>query len=429
MVFDRAIAKGNWKRPLDLSLPSTYQGELHVPFSRHVRQLNRIPSDTSFPQYAHLPVELQLRVLYFCDQPTMFQLMHTSRQARTEARKLFFSNLDTWYHVEASWLLSGGHAGCTTYDIDFLTHVEQIYLDFDWMNERTWMNDEGLDHWVGKEDDAIATGYGGMHERMQDFWRTLQQRLPRVKHVILGDDHDRSDYHDGRLPPDVYQKVGQMCPPGISVSVDLVQGDGSTKSRLKRVRWQLVTVKEDVSTNASQEWKLCSNRNETSIIPPNKVFSGPVGAFLEYFTRGKDVNCQRRAIRIHRIAATEKLHFDRCYEPFSCTAPDCNVHFTQPEEYTTHVIRTKHDKHYALPEYVETLFTENDERLKRLSEINDEGEQTFLEWWSEYGSEKRCAAEKEFTHQLEHDPLYAQDKPVSEHKMLKMVYACIDQVY
>lgn len=291
------------------------------------------------------------------------------------------------------------------------------------------MNEEGLDHWVGKEEDAIATAYGGMNERMQDFWRTVQQRLPRVKYLILGDDQDRSDYHDGRLPPNVYKKVGQMCPPDISVSVDLVQGDGSTNRRMKRAQWQLNTTKGDASTNALQEWKPCSSRRGLSIIPPNKVFCGPVGAFLDYFVRGNEVDRQKRAIRIHRIAAIEKLHFDGLHKPFSCAAPDCNVRFDQPEEYTTHVIPTRHDKYQDLPEPFKTLFAENDDRLKRLSDIEREKEHSFLAWWGEYGSDKRCVAEKEYVYQLEHDPLYAQDKPVLEHEMLKMIHACIDQMY
>ncbi|KAF1929751.1 uncharacterized protein M421DRAFT_91562 [Didymella exigua CBS 183.55] len=312
------------------------------------------------------------------------------------------------------------------YDMDFLTCVERLCVDFGWMNKRTWIIEEGFGHWVGEEEDAIATAYGGMNERMQDFWRTVHQRVPQVKHVILDDDQDRSDYHDGRLPPDVYKNVGQMCPLGISALVDLVQGDGSINRRTNRVLWQLVTTKGDASTDVSQEWKLYPSRSEPSITPPNKIYRGPVGAFLDYFTRGNEVNRQKRAIRIHRIAVMEKLHFNGSQDPFSCEAPDCNVQFAQPEEYTTHVIPTIYDKYHALPGPVEKLFAENDERFKRLSDIESKREQSFLEWWGEYGSEKRCMAEKEYVHQLEHYPYYAQDKPALEHKTLKMIHACIN---
>lgn len=127
----RAIAKGNRKRPLDLSIPCTHQGEILVPFSRYICPLGSTTSEGSFPQYCQLPAELQLRVLHFCDQPSQFQFIHTSRDVRSEAKRLFFSHLDTWYHVEAAWLPSGSYAGHTIYDLDFLACAEQINVDFD----------------------------------------------------------------------------------------------------------------------------------------------------------------------------------------------------------------------------------------------------------------------------------------------------------
>lgn len=347
--------------------------------------------------------------------------MHTSSHTRVEVRKLFFSDLDTWYYINADWLLTGGDAGDTINDMDFMASVEQVYVDFGWMDERTWMNEEGRDHWVGTEEEAVATSYGGMNEQMQKFWRTVQLRFPRIKHVVLGDDHDRSDYHDGRLPPDVYNKVAQMCPPGISVSVDLVQGDGSTNGRLQRVFWQLITTQKDASKEILTEWDLCSRRCDLIVKPPHKVLAGPAGALMDYVSRGVAISDQTRAIRVYRIAAMEKLHFDGSHEPFTCAAQSCNVQFSQPEEYTTHVIASKHDKHHTLPEQIEKLFVENDARIDRLCDIKTEREQSLCEWWGAEGSEKRCAAEKELIHQLEQDPLYAQDKPVSEHKILKMM--------
>jgi hypothetical protein len=428
----RAIAKGNWKRPLDLSIPCTLQGELLVPFSRYIGPLNSTTSKTSFTQYSQLPVELQLRILHFCDQPSLFQLMHTSRDARSEAKKLFFSHPDTWYHVKSFWLLSGGYAGHTIHDLDFLACAEQVYVDFDWMMERTWMNEEALDHWVGTEDEAVATACGGMNERMQDFWRTVRKCLPRAKHIILGDDHDRSDYDDGQLPPDVYRKVGQMCPSDIKVSVDLVRGDGSTESRMERVMWQLITIQEDSgsTTEAVHDWKPHPTRSVRNVIPPKKAFQGPVGTFLDYHTLWSDITYQKRAIRIHRRAAIEKLHFDGLHNPFKCPIPNCDAHFQQAEEYTTHMIATEHDRGERrydppeLPEPIEMLFTKNKERLDNLLAVRKTKEQSFLEWCGKPGSEKRRAAEKEFMHQLEHDPLYAQppDTPISEHWLLKQVH-------
>lgn len=423
----RAIADGNWKRPLDFSLHSSHQGELRVPFSRHVRQPSSTTSGGSFEQYAKLPAELQLRILHLCDAATTFQLMHTSRHTRTEAKKLFFADPETWYYVDADWLLKGGYYGHTSYDLDFLACTEQLNVDFGWMHERTWMNEAGSSEWTGTEEEAVATAFGGMDERIQDFWRTVKHRLPRLKHIILSDDHDRwENPHELQLPPAIYRKVGQMCPSSIKVSVYLLQGDGSTNRRMQRKLWRRVNKECVTYVNAIQEWDLCTNHPELNVIPPYKIFRGPVGIFDDSYARVSDVAYQKKAIRVYRIAAMERHHFYESHKPFGCSATNCDAWFEQPEEYTSHVIQTKHDKTTKLPEPIEFSFAENDERLERLTKIAHEIERPFLEWWGKYGSEKRSVAEKEFIHQLEHDPLYAQDKPVLEHPQLHAIYRSLD---
>lgn len=200
----RAIAEGNWQRPLDFSLHSTRQGELSVPFPRHVRRFDPAASNASFRHFAKLPVELQLRIFHFCDPATVFRLMHTSHYMRTEAKKLFFSDPEAWYHVDAGWLLRGGYAAHTEYNLEFLACVERLNVDFGWMTERTWMTQEGSSEWGGTEEEAVAAAFGGMDECMRDFWRAIQYRLPKLQHIILSDDKDRSEAPDDiQLPPDV----------------------------------------------------------------------------------------------------------------------------------------------------------------------------------------------------------------------------------
>jgi hypothetical protein len=426
----RAIADGNWQRPLDLSLHSTHQGELQVPFARHVRQMNPTIPQANFQQYINLPAELQLEIFGFCDQATIFQLIHTSRQTRAEAKQLFFSSPETWYYVEAEWLLRGGYAAHTNRDLGFLACIERLNVDFGWMHERTWMNEDMSYEWVGTEEEAVATAYGGMDECIQNFWRTVKLRLPQLKHIILSDDHDRwDDSRDLHQPPAIYRKVGQMSPSGIDVYVFLVQGDGSLNRRMQRRLWRRVNSKGSPNTNETSEWKLCANHPGPNVIPPYKIFRGPVGLHDDSYARFSDIAHQRRAIRAHRIAAMERHHFYESSTPFGCSAPDCGAWFEKPEEYTSHVIETKHDKITKLPEFIESSFAENDERLERLTEIAGEIDRPFLEWWGKYGSEKRVVAEREYIAQLEHDPLYAQDKPVLEHPRLHAIHRSLDADY
>lgn len=93
--------------------------QVGVPFPRYICPLNSTASEASFDQYIQLPLELQLRILHFCDQPSLFQLMHTSRGVRSEAKKLFFSHTDACFYVEATRLLAGGYASHTIHDLDF----------------------------------------------------------------------------------------------------------------------------------------------------------------------------------------------------------------------------------------------------------------------------------------------------------------------
>ena len=422
-MVNRAIAEGNWKRPLDFSLHGTFYGELFSPFSSYVCQTGRADSNKSFGQYANLPTELQLRILQSCDAATLFILMHTSRDMRVEARKLFFSNPRVWYMVHADWLLEGGHPAHTKFDLDMLACVEQLVVNFSWMHERLWMTPEGSGRWVGTEDEAVATAHGGMDGKIRGFWETVQFRLPQLKHIILSDESTRTE----RRPPALWKKVGQMCPASIDVSFYLLHGDDPYNGRSKRTWWRRVnnqTTTHDAS--ARYDWEPCSETPELIVIPPYHELRGPVGRYEHFCVRYADHNARRVATRMQRIATMERLHFHQTHKPFGCSTLDCTAWFEKPEQYTTHAIETRHDEKDTLPEVFESAFEENDEKLKQIWKETKELERPFLEWWDVEGSEKREAAQKEFVYQLEHDPLYAQEKAVEKHPLLFRIHRSLD---
>lgn len=266
-----------------------------------------------------------------------------------------------------------------------------------------------------------------MDELIQDFWRTVTYRLPRLNGIILSDDKDRSETpNDIQSPLVVYRKVGELCPPSINVFVYLLQGDGSLRRRMKRKLWRLVNDKGVTNTSEIQERKLCTDHPGPDMIPPYKVWRGPVGLYEDCYARVCDVAAQRKAIKVQRIAAMESFHFYGVHKPFNCSAADCDAYFEQPEGFISHVIETKHDLTARLPEHAELAFAENNKRLDRLAEIAHELKHPFLERWGESGSKERRVAEREFIYQLEHDPLYAKDGSVTEHPQLHAVYRSID---
>ncbi|PVH95209.1 hypothetical protein DM02DRAFT_618060 [Periconia macrospinosa] len=163
------------------------------------------------------------------------------------------------------------------------------------------------------------------------------------------------------------------------------------------------------------------DRPEFVIIPPYKHLGGPVGAYLDFHIRYFGFLEQRSAVKVLKIAAMEKYHFQESSQPFRCPASTCDAWFERPGEYTLHVIETKHDEGVTLPEPYESMFLANQQRLDELHKFACAKIRAFKEWWGESGSEKRKTAEKELIDQLSRDPLYLQDTPLEENWILQEV--------
>jgi hypothetical protein len=138
----RAVPRGPWTKPLDFNLHYTVHGEPCVPFKLYVKPELTGSSCSAFPQFCLLPVEIQLRVIYFCDSSTLFQLMQTSSIMRAEAKKLFWSYPNAWYCVDGTWLYDAGYTGDTEHDIDFLACVKQLDVSLEYLGPEHWM--EGI---------------------------------------------------------------------------------------------------------------------------------------------------------------------------------------------------------------------------------------------------------------------------------------------
>jgi hypothetical protein len=405
----KAIPLDYWKKPIDFTLLGNWEGELHVPFTRHVRQLSPTIPNTSFSQYSNLPAELRLRVLRSCDKATLFQLMRTSRETRAEAKRLFFSDPGAWYCVDSDWLRSGGHPGQTWRDMNFLACIERLCIEYGWLHDTY--------HTVG----AITrqdTKYIPEDDGIRNFWNIVRSLFPRVKHILLSEHHRRLQ---DELLPETFKKIAKTCPLNIHISSSLLVMVESTRGRMKRKTWR-----KSSAINDTQEWTECANNEGQLVNPPYREFRGRVGEFEKGVAMMWEISAQKTAIIMHRMAAIEKFHFEGSPKPFSCPAPDCDAWFEHPKQYTTHAINTRHDKTAELPEPFEPVFAENRERLNRLWERHRGIDNSFREWFGEWDSEQRRDAEKEILYELEHDPLYAQDQTVTEHRILDMIKVHID---
>lgn len=420
----RAIPKNLWKEPLDFSLQCTREGELLVPFPRHFLQAE--PANTTsvaFARFSDLPAELQLRIIGFCDIATLFQLMHTSSCVRAEAEKLFFSGPDAWYCVDADWILRGCYAGDTHYATEFLPHVKQLEIQFRVMDEDFWLSNY---HCFGdRPEEKQNRTLQRLEERVRRFWQTVQAIFPRVHQVLLCESYLRTQ---SELPPSIFNKLALMCSPDMEVSFSFLKARKRRDFRAERSMWR--QVKNITDASAVSEWiEIPTQHQQPRVILPNKRFRGPIGAY-EYSCYKADLYYQHEYITFVMLtAAVEAHHFDGRHDPFQCPASECDAWFEQPGEYTKHVIeQSEHQRHVSSPAPVKALFSGHEKHLEVLRwECNKAGD-TFRELWDTEGTEKRRATERVALHQIENDPLYAQQKPACKSYILNKVLDDLDGI-
>jgi hypothetical protein len=173
--------------PLNWNRFATAGGETCVPFAHHVQRDTIHVTDAVFWPFLQLPRELQLRVIHFCDEATLFQLMHASSVTRNEAEQLFWSNPNAWYHVSGEWLLSGGFTGHTLYAVDFLRNVQRVEIHFESV-------DSFSDEWIDGERKLLYDGEQPSRtadEQIKGLWYLVTTMCPRLTHVVVSESHYR----------------------------------------------------------------------------------------------------------------------------------------------------------------------------------------------------------------------------------------------
>lgn len=419
----RAIDKNVWKRPLDLRLHTTDEGELLVPFARYVFQSEQTHrSGLAFLRFPDLPEELQLQIIGLSDVPTLFQLMHTSSRVRAEAGRLFFSSPDAWFCVDADWILRGCFAGDTLYDTRFLPYIEQLEIQVRWMNEDYWTSNY---HCYGDQpDDLRPMSADRCKERIREFWQTIKTRFPRVKRVTMSESYIRTR---SELPPDIFKKLAHLCLPKIEVLFSFLTAQKRRDLRAERSMWQQIKDIEDVS--AVREWTELPPQVNIRVIVPNKLFSGFLGAYENQLYKRYLHYQHEHTTFVMLTAAIEAHHFNGHHTPFQCPAPECEAQFDQPGEFTTHVIEeSEHRKYIKSPAPLKVLFDENDVRLKILRQNRDKAWVAFREQWGWEGTAERRVTEQAALYQIENDPFYAQRKPAHESFILNAVLDALDGI-
>jgi hypothetical protein len=414
------IEEGYWRNPLDSSVYMTQYGQSFKYFHQHIHQRQSTGPEESFHRYAELPAELQLRIMQQCDAPTLFQLMRTTRDLRIEARELFFSDPVTWYRLEADLLLQHPLAIESMYEPDFLAGVKQLEIHSPHLKSYVWRPDLGEKTFASSGERSVFIDEH-IKANIHAFWCTVQRCCPRVERIMFT--KDGTSFPDKNVLTDCFQGMAQLCPQGLDVFFyETEPAEEAVGRRRKRILWRLRTSHEDAGTGITPRREEPSKAPGLIVVPPEKPHRGHVGDFIKSQTIWHKYCSQRFAAEYHRAAAVEQYHFGGCHKPFGCSVTDCDVWFDQPEQYTTHLLATGHGKGETAPGQAGASVAENTKHLLLLEQKVQEMHETFWHWLGDYPSEQRTMAEREMMHQLEHDMLYAQDKPVSEHALLKLIH-------
>ncbi|KAH6644196.1 hypothetical protein C7974DRAFT_383097 [Boeremia exigua] len=426
----RAIPKYAWERPLDMNVRSTNEGELHIPFSHFVRPtIAKQSSRRDFPQFLQLPTELQFRILSFCDNQTLFSLMHTSSHVRSEANRRFFSCTDTWYCIDATWIHKGCFPGDAPYDMQFLQMVEQLEVQFSSLEEDYWLwnhhvtGDTFGDFQYGFEDEKRVAER--VEQCFYDFWQRLHACFPRIVRVMIQCNNFLRPL--GSLTPEAFKGLARMCGRNTEVSLSLLKTSGRRDRRAERSIWH--QSPDTTTSDVTDKWKEGPNELEPRILLPVKRFRGPLGAYeyskhkrLQYFRF-------QNTIVVMLIAAIEREHFCGHHSPFQCTAPRCSVIFNHPGEFTTHVINhSEHREHITAPEGSRSFFADANAKLGALKREYDEAYESFQRQWGHHGSERRIMTEEAAIQQVASDPLYASGQPGYDSYILNQALDALDSI-
>lgn len=419
----RATPKGLWRKPLDLGLMTdiarTEGLELCVPFSRHVLQSgSKNPRVIEIPQFSRLPAELQLRIFSLCDSPTLFQLMHTSSTIRCEAKKLFLSDPDAWYTVNATWIFQGCYPGETFHDMEFMPYVEQLEVvcyTLDNFLDENYLYDE-----IHRKDGERSAGVGEEQvEIISYFWHRVHTHFPRVSRVLLSFTFPEKLT---TVPAKDWTKIKRMCIPGVEVYISSVTYEDRISSRREKRTWR--------GLKDNEGWTEIPNYDRPTIVMPPKIFRGPIGAYESWIYKATQLSAREETIKTMLVAAIEKHHFYGRYEPFTCPVPGCCAWFDQPEQFTTHllvvdILRTNPGDHTHFlnqemvpPEPFKALFATNEEELEELRREERKRSEFLRNLWDKEGTKRRDAALQAAIHQVEHDPLCLQGKKPAMHSKI-----------
>ncbi|USP82849.1 hypothetical protein yc1106_10123 [Curvularia clavata] len=387
-----------WKEELVWNLHATNKWEKRIPFSYYVQPTMSTTTYASrrqatfFHQFSLLPAELQFRVLSFCPATTLFQLMRVSSVLRTEASKLFWSNPDAYFLVEAYWLLNGGFPGYHCYDPAFLENVQNVEIEYE-----PSTNNEIWPRFTGNSKirlDLIST-----------FWESVKWRFPQVKKIVINQNGEPRIWKSADTVPPPLQALVEACPPTIDIRVLVSERKPLPNAEINTEIQPVTTWQRSVyQFTSTHTWTKVESRHSQTILLPIGQFDGLVGRFEMLKQRCARIRLQRYGLWPLAIQALDRHHFDSGRNnPFACPWPACDAYFDRAGAWTTHAAISHY--HYPsqlsiLPDDIQSLW---EQHVGLLEESQKQAKTQFRkirEEWENAGLDGRGMIERTWREQL-----------------------------
>lgn len=268
------------EQALDLNLCHDWRGKPIIPFKYFVSR-STPPANVlnNFFGFGKLPVEIQFRVVKFCDAPTLFHLMHTTSTLRTEAKKYFWSQPDMWYRSD-SFLVTNmlGSPGPDFYCSQFMENVQQLDILFTSLWD--YFKEPDADVQIRTAvvpSNSLQWGRMTASDKMVTFWSTIKTRFPSIKKVVLSDHYPVEKYPNNHLRTPVepqFAALVRACPASFNLEVFVCLTNWAQFIYDDTDRLYKVQDSEEVS------WELIDDDFRRKVVERGpKQFEGVVGQF------------------------------------------------------------------------------------------------------------------------------------------------------
>jgi hypothetical protein len=320
--------------------------------------------------------------------------MQVSSTLLSEAAKLFWADLNTYYVIESRWLFDGGHPSDTYYELPFLAHVQNVEVEYQ----------QDSDDRIGpilQNGHTMDINYNTVY----GFWNTLTRRFPQVKRVIINQPWESMFRGSNKPIPRCLQILVKSCPPEINVSTFILDKESVGTPPINKWERSLYRLTID------NEWeKLTQCIRHKSIFMAVKRFHGPVGKFMRIEYMYNRTRLQEFALGPLMVEALDRYYFnDKKWESFLCPEPACNTHFNKPRQFILHAVE-KHrftlitgTKLDILPKELRDRFERRKSALESMYKELDKDIGRIYAEWNEEGTKKREYVKSEWINYLQND--------------------------